>query len=223
MPYCERPFFRVVVFVSSLEPDEIMIYEILQIITDEVNNYFEENELDRSVQLDNIAIIEQDKGDDNIDMEDSVILTMINMDEEKTLKNFPNKKVTGNNVSVQNNIINLNLYVLFCANRSSYVKSLKDISKVVEFFQGKRLFTQANSNYDRDNSAMSGLTDFRFTVELYTPTFEELNFIWGTLGGKQYPSALYKLSLIEVERNMTQKQTAKITDLGMDALSRASL
>lgn len=200
-----------------------MIYEILQIITDEVNNYFEENELDRSVQLDNIAIIEQDKGDDNIDMEDSVILTMINMDEEKTLKNFPNKKVTGNNVSVQNNIINLNLYVLFCANRSSYVKSLKDISKVVEFFQGKRLFTQANSNYDRDNSAMSGLTDFRFTVELYTPTFEELNFIWGTLGGKQYPSALYKLSLIEVERNMTQKQTAKITDLGMDALSRASL
>ncbi len=200
-----------------------MIYEILQIITDEVNNYLEENELDRSVQLDNIAVIEQDKGDDNFDMEDSIVLTMINMDEEKTLKNFPNKKANGNNVNVQNNVINLNLYILFCANRNSYVKSLKDISKVVEFFQGKRLFTQANSNYDRDNSAMSALKDFRFTVELYTPTFEELNFIWGTLGGKQYPSALYKLSLIEVERNLTQKRTTRVIDLGMDALTPTKL
>lgn len=196
-----------------------MIYEVLQIITDEVNNYFDENDLDKSVQPDNIAIIEQDKGDNTIDMEDSIILTLLNIDEEKTLKNFPNKTNNGNQVSYQNNIINLNLYILFSANRSSYVKSLKDISKIIEFFQGKRLFTQANSNYDRDNSAMSNLKDFRFTVELYTPTFEELNFIWGTLGGKQYPSALYKLSLIEVERNLTQKQTTKVTDLGINALT----
>lgn len=200
-----------------------MIYEVLQIITDEVNNYFDENDLDKSVQLDNIAIIEQDKGDNTIDMEDSIILTLLNIDEEKTLKNFPNKTTDGNQIGYQNNKINLNLFILFCANRSSYIKSLKDISKIIEFFQGKRLFTQANSNYDRDNSAMSNLKDFRFTVELYTPTFEELNFIWGTLGGKQYPSALYKLSLIEIERNLTQKQVKTVENLGMDSLAGTRL
>jgi hypothetical protein len=191
-----------------------MIYEVLQIVTDEVNNYLESLELDRSVQLDNIAMIEQDKSDTTIDMDDSVVLTMLNMDEEKTMKNFPNYKTEASTVSYQNNKINLNLYILFSANRSSYVKSLKDISKIIEFFQGKRLFTQANSDYDRDNVAMSGLKEFRFTVELYTPTFEELNYIWGTLGGKQYPSALYKLSLIEIERDVTQSRSGRIESVG---------
>jgi hypothetical protein len=70
---------------------------------------------------------------------------------------------------------------------------------------------------------MSNLKDFRFTVELYTPTFEELNFIWGTLGGKQYPSALYKLSLIEVERNLTQRQVKNVENLGMDSLAKSAI
>ena len=193
-----------------------MIYEVLQIVTDEVNNYLESLEMDKSVQLDNIAVIEQDQSDANIDMEDAVILTLLNMDEEATMKNFPNRTSTESVVGYQNNKINLNLYVLFSANRSSYVKSLKDISKIIEFFQGKRLFTQANSDYDRDNIAMSALKDFRFTVELYTPTFEELNYIWGTLGGKQYPSALYKLSMIEVVRDVTQTRSRRIEIIGED-------
>jgi hypothetical protein len=190
-----------------------MIYEVLQIVTDEVNNYLGGLDMDRSVQLDNIAVIDQDQSDTTIDMDDSVVLTLLNMDEEKTLKNFPNIRKTDTSVDYLNHTVNLNLYVLFSANRSSYIKSLKDISKIIEFFQGKRLFTQANSDYDRDNISMEGLKDFRFTVELYTPTFEELNFIWGTLGGKQYPSALYKLSLIEIERSVIQKRSGKVDNI----------
>jgi hypothetical protein len=53
---------------------------------------------------------------------------------------------------------------------------------------------------------MSNVDNFRFTVELYTPTFEELNYIWGTLGGKQLPSALYKVSMIQIERNIAQAE-----------------
>jgi hypothetical protein len=190
-----------------------MIYEVLQIVTDEVNNYLSGLDMDKSVQLDNIAVIDQDQSDTTIDMEDCVVLTLLNMDEEKTLKNFPNIRKTGANVDYLNKTINLNLYVLFSANRSSYIKSLKDISKIIEFFQGKHLFTQGNSDYDRDNISMEGLKDFRFTVELYTPTFEELNFIWGTLGGKQYPSALYKLSLIEIERSVVQKRSERVDNV----------
>ena len=181
-----------------------MIYEVLQILTDEVNNYLESVELEPSVQMDNIALVDQESGDMSNDMTDKVILTMINMDEEKTLKNFQNRVQEDNHYNYRNNIVNLNLYLLFSANRTAYIKSLKDISKIVEFFQGKRLFTQANSEYDRFSSSMSEVKDFRFTVELYTPTFEELNFIWGTLGGKQYPSALYKLTLVEIEREFVQ-------------------
>lgn len=194
-----------------------MIYEVLQILTDEVNNYFNGQSMGTPVQMDNIAIIDQDHNDPNINYSDAILLTLLNMSEEKTLKNFPNIKREDNTVVYQNNKINLNLYVLFSANRNTYTRSLKDISKIVEFFQGKRLFTQANSDYNRSNVAMGGVTDFRFTVELYTPSFEELNFIWGALGGKQYPSALYKLSLIEISRDANINSASRIGNVGIDS------
>lgn len=178
-----------------------MLFETVQIIEEQVNSYFEECGLTKSVVAENVGILETSS--DNITrIEDKVALTLLNLGEEATLKNFPNHVNQGAKVIYKNNIINLNLYILFSANRSTYLKSLNDISKIIEFFQGKRLFTQANTVYDRNNTSMANIENFRFTVELYTPTFEEMNFIWGTLGGRQLPSALYKVSMIQVERNI---------------------
>jgi Pvc16 N-terminal domain len=111
----------------------------------------------------------------------------------------------------------LNLYILFSANRDTYLKSLNDISKIIEFFQGKKLFTQANTVYNRNNTAMNNIENFRFSVELYTPTFEEMNFIWGTLGGRQLPSALYKISMIQIERNISQAEGTAIGEINGNA------
>ncbi|UGU16073.1 DUF4255 domain-containing protein [Sinomicrobium kalidii] len=176
-----------------------MLFEIAQIITEQVNQYLEDSGLDKSVILENIAILDsQSENADNLT--DKVALTLINFHEEATLKNFPNHTMEIDKVVYKNPIIHLNLFLLFSANRNSYTKSLKDISRIIEFFQGKKAFTQTNTVYDRDSIAMSDIKNFKFTIELYTPTFEELNFIWGTLGGRQLPSALYKLSILKVER-----------------------
>lgn len=192
-----------------------MIYEVLQIVSDEVNNYLEELGLSRSVELNNIALIDTNPDDSNSPMLDSVILTLLNMKEENTMKNFPNKNVLENGkLEYRNELVNLNLYVLFCSNKTGYPLSLRYVSRIIEFFQGKRLFTHTNSSYDRNNPSMTEVGDFRFTMELYTPSFEELNFIWGTLGGKQYPSALYRLSLIQLERNISAKESTAISGVG---------
>ena len=183
-----------------------MIFEIIQIITEQVNNYLEEIGLDKSVVAENIAFLESQNEDIGTALKDGVALTLINLDEEATLKNFPNHTIENTKTIYKNSIINLNLYLLFSANRDKYLNSLNDISKIIAFFQGKKLFTQANTIYNRNNIAMSNIDNFRFTVELYTPTFEELNYIWGTLGGKQLPSALYKVSMIQIERNIAQAE-----------------
>ena len=183
-----------------------MIFEVIQIISEQVNNYLEEIGLDKSVVPENIAFLESQNEDIGTALKDGVALTLINLAEEATLKNFPNHTIENTKTIYRNSIVNLNLYILFSANRDKYVNSLKDISKIIEFFQGKRLFTQANTIYNRSSSAMSNVDNFRFTVELYTPTFEELNYIWGTLGGKQLPSALYKVSMIQIERNIVQAE-----------------
>jgi hypothetical protein len=183
-----------------------MIFEVIQIIAEQVNNYLEEIGLDKSVVPENIAFLESQNDDITDALKNAVALTVINLAEEATLKNFPNHTVENTKTIYKNSVVNLNLYILFSANRDKYINSLKDISKIIEFFQGKRLFTQANTIFNRSTSAMSNVDNFRFTVELYTPTFEELNYIWGTLGGKQLPSALYKVSMIQIERNIIQAE-----------------
>nr|WP_315157130.1 DUF4255 domain-containing protein [uncultured Flavobacterium sp.] len=189
-----------------------MLFEVIQIITEQVNSYLEECGLDKSVIAENIGIL--DSQDENADkLKNSVALSLLNIQEETTLKNFPNKSIEDSKVIYKNSIINLNLYILFSANRDTYLKSLNDISKIIEFFQGKKLFTQANTVYNRDNTAMNNIENFKFSVELYTPTFEEMNFIWGTLGGRQIPSALYKISMIQIERNISLAEGSVISEI----------
>jgi len=180
-----------------------MIFEIFQLLSEQVNRYFLERGLDDSVVvLDNIALSDA-QTDSAEGMRDKVVMTLVNFQEEPTLRNFPNHLQNSQQVVYRNSIVNIHLFVLFTANRDSYSKSLKDLSVVLEFFQGKRLFTQANTVFDREIATMSQLGDFRFTMELFSPTFEELNFLWGTLGGRQLPAALYKICVIPISANKT--------------------
>lgn len=185
-----------------------MLYEALQILTNEVNDYLDGIGLGRDVVLENIAKL--DSGENNVEaMEHHIVLTLLTIDEETTLKNFPNYQIQGNQSTTRNNKVNLNLYVLFSSNKATYIESLKYISKVIAFFQGKNYFTQVNSN-QAEIPVEDKLHDFRFTMELYTPSFEDLNYIWGTLGGKQFPSALYKLSLITINRDNVLSENSVI-------------
>lgn len=184
-----------------------MIFEVLQVITEEANSYFKGN----PISLDNIATIEGDTTDSSEPTD--IILTLLNLQEEFTLKNIPNNYENGNKVEYKNPKVNINLYILFSANNGSYPESLKSLSKIIEFFQGKNVFTQDNTTFDRELDGMIWLKDFKFIVDLYTPSFEELNYIWGTLGGKQYPSVMYKVSLLEMERDILQGEGALITQI----------
>ncbi|WP_264536444.1 DUF4255 domain-containing protein [Flavobacterium sp. N1736] len=200
-----------------------MIFEIIQIITEQVNNYLDEIGLEKTVVPENVAFLESQNETVSGNLDDRVALTLINLDEEATLKNFPNHAIENAKTIYKNSVINLNLYLLFSANRTVYINSLNDISKIIAFFQGKKLFTQANTIYNRSNVAMTNIDNFKFSVELYTPTFEELNYIWGTLGGKQLPSALYKVSMIQIERNVIQGEGQLISKVkGVTKTSKQS-
>ncbi|CAL2062748.1 DUF4255 domain-containing protein [Tenacibaculum sp. 190524A05c] len=188
-----------------------MIYEILQIISEELNDYLDEN----AVALANIAD-EDSEGNSPGNFPD-IALSLINLQEEFALKNVRNDYVSGNTVSYKNPKVYLNLFILFSLNKSSYTESLKSLTKIIEFFQGKKVFTQANSNYENVDG-IENIKSFKFITELYTPTFEELNFIWGTLGGKQKPSVLYKITLLEIERDAITKEGSVISELNRNSL-----
>ena len=188
-----------------------MIFEVLHIIASQVNNYFDAQGIGSPIVLENIAILDTADNTET-DLPDSVALTLLNIEEESTLKNVPNTTTINDEVVYKNPIVNINLYILFSANRDSYDTSLRDISKIIEFFQGKRVFTQANTIYNRNNVTLSAITNFKFIADLYTPTFEEMNFVWGTLGGKQLPSVMYKISMLQIERNVVNAKGGLITE-----------
>jgi len=185
-----------------------VIFETLSILSEEVDSYLGGG----VVAIENItAVDDPSEGNGNSVVSDKVVMTLLNIEEEKTLKNFPNSALKNGKIQYKNPRVNVNLFVLFSANRSSYTKSLSDVSKVIEFFQGKRVFTQANTIYKRQ-VPLDNVGNFHFTADLYTPTFEELNFIWGTLGGRQLPSVLYKLSIIEIERGNVVGESGPISE-----------
>ncbi|GGZ17488.1 hypothetical protein GCM10007049_07550 [Echinicola pacifica] len=190
-----------------------MIFEVLTIIAGEVNKHFDILELDESrVVLDNVALLEsRQEGDDSLS--NKIVLSMINLQEEVTLKNIPNQRYDGESFVTKNPVLNLNLFLIFCANRTKYKTSLSDLSKILAFFQGKKVFNQSNTVFDRDLEEMNSVQNFHFTMNLYTPTFEELNFIWGTLGGRQYPSIFYRLNVIEIDRDLVQAKKGVISTI----------
>lgn len=173
-----------------------MIYETLQILKEQLENYFTEIGLGKIIVLENIALWESGS-DDALKLSDKVVFTLLKLEEEVTLKNSPHFTVKDSKTEYKNPPVHLNLYLLISANCDTYDKSLRSISKTIEFFQGKKIFTSANTVYDRTNVSFDVLDYFKFNLELYTPSFEELNNIWGTLGGRQMPSVIYKVQLIK--------------------------
>lgn len=176
-----------------------MIYEVLNIIRKEASDYLGG---ENRVVLGNIA-----KTEEGIpDVSDTVVLTLLSMEEEATLKNKPNHKVVNGKTIHKSTPAYLNLYIIFAANRTNYDKALQDVSSIVELFQNKTFFTTANTP-----NHPTTLTEFKFSIDLSSLRFEQLSYVWGVLGGKVMPSAFYKVSVVKVEKEMITQKTPAIT------------
>jgi len=191
-----------------------MIYETLQILKEQLEKYFTEIGLGKIIALDNIALWGSGDNNDEKKVEGKVVLSLLKIEEETTMKNTPHFEVKDNKTAYKNQPVNLNLYLLISANCDTYDKSLRSISKIIEYFQGKKVFTSTNTVYNRNNIAFEELNYFRFNLELFSPSFEEQNHIWGTLGGRQLPSVIYKIQLVQIDKDKKLASSEVITHIG---------
>ncbi len=129
-------------------------------------------------------------------LENKIVLTLVNLGEENTLKNNQAYSVTPSGINYHNPPIYLNLYLLFSANYANYDTALKRLTQVMTFFQGKSIFTLSNSSGSPQTT--SATADISLTLDLMSLSFEEVNQLWGSLGGKQFPSVVYRGRLVMV-------------------------
>ena len=85
----------------------------------------------------NIALLENNGTGGENPIEQKVVLSLVNIEEEKRLKNTPPYKKQNGEVEFINPPVYVNLYLLFSANFDNYNNALIRLSRVIEFFQGK--------------------------------------------------------------------------------------
>ena len=190
-----------------------MIDAALQLLRDELTSYLSTKDA-ATVVIDNIGLFETPAGNS---LTDNIVITLVNVEEESTLKNQPALKRPFINTAIYENApVYLNLYVLFTCNYSGndYILALKRLSFVIRFLQSKNVFSSSSSvsggsiNLDEDD-----LVDLKFTMELYTLTFEQINHLWGSLGGRQIPFVMYKLRLVSITERALVREVPLIEEI----------
>ncbi len=193
-----------------------MIGLALKLLRDELSEYIVAQKgagdpiVKDDIILHNIAMLESDTSGD---LNNKIVITLVNTEEESTLKNSANIIKTTTGIQYVEPAVFLNLYILISTTLGedlldAYEFALNRLALVVQFFQSKKSFTVKNSPFNSistDVNIPQELKDeLKLNIELYTLTFEQINHLWGSLGGKQVPFAMYKVRLVRIQENTRQ-------------------
>jgi hypothetical protein len=141
-----------------------------------------------------------------------VYISLVNLEEEKVLKNTRHSLRINDQTVYQQPPVFLNLYVLFSFEFTNYSTSLLHLSKTIERFQSKSVFSAETAT--AANPFPSGLNKLIF--DFHNLNFEQLNHLWGVLGGAYFPSVLYKVRMVKVQLEETVA-APEITRIEVDA------
>lgn len=137
--------------------------------------------------------------------EHKIVITLINVEEERTLKEQTYfKKSADDNIISQNPEIRINLSVLFTAYSTSYETSLRILSYLLGFFQMKNNFTPQNT------PELNGYIE-KATIELQTLSAEQNNHLWGYIGAKYMPSVVYRIRMLVIQEGQKKMEAPPIS------------
>ena len=159
-----------------------------------------------------------------------IVLSVVNMQAERTLENVPNyiRDDTALQVRYENAPVFLNLAVLVTATHTTYMDALVALSRAILFFQHRHVFTPDNVDpssltTNAPVNALDRLEDFKLIFKLSSPTLEEVNHLWGTLGARQLLFALYWVRMLEMRFEATLSEGGLITEVIGDFAHKGEL
>lgn len=158
---------------------------------------------------------------------DKLIFTLVNIKEEKTLKNLPNfvRNDTTLRATYENPPVFLNFQILVTATYSNYNNALLMLSRAIRFFQSRNVFTQddvspSSITTNAPENALDRLDSFKLIFDLYSPSMEEVNHLWGTLGGKQYPFVIYMMRMLDLKYSSVYNENSLIKEVVRDIVHK---
>ena len=168
-----------------------MIDKTLVFLKNNLNTYLTSGRQPTDAQDDQVVFLEW-KNTDTINFKlGAVSILLINLEQENILRGADPFVRTLADGSVQkgNPEIRLNLYLLLVPHYQQYEDSLKNLSAVIQYFQGHRLLNHQNSPELPEEVE-------QLVIELAPQSFSEQNEIWGALRTPYRPSVLYKVKMV---------------------------
>ncbi|GAB5472421.1 MAG: hypothetical protein Mars2KO_05200 [Maribacter sp.] len=144
------------------------------------------------VIIENLRVLHQN------DNANGLYISLFNIEQENVLKNTPHHTQINNQLRYKEPPVYLNLFVFFAFEFSNYGTSLQRMSDTIEYFQSKSWFSSEN---ERAANPFPTIMN-KMVLELFSLNFEQMNHIWGVLGGDHFPSVMYKLRMIKLQRDI---------------------
>lgn len=196
-----------------------MIAPTLNFLADELNAYLDQRvpgSTTKRVKVGNVARAHEQGVANVANVDDKVVLTVVNIEEEKSVRRQETSIRTATSTLYRNPPIQLNLYMLVAVVKDDYPEALVLLGNVVQFFQFQNLFSPLT------HPGLDPRIE-KIAVELYTMNFEQVNHLWSTLGGKYMPSALYKVRQITIDEQAVTGESGLIREIRLDGRGKEAL
>ncbi|HKX86339.1 MAG TPA: Pvc16 family protein [Flavobacterium sp.] len=163
------------------------------------------------IEITNIATLND--GDDFLLAKTAITLSIVNIEEDKTLRNQSvYLKETNDQTQIsrykqptQHLIISV-LFASYSKDLSKYLDGLDKLKGVISYFQQNNSFFYKNDDTEMiDYNTYLGKTEVqqqdyhKITMESVSLSTEQLNQLWSYLGSKYMPSMLYKMRLCMIQ------------------------
>lgn len=195
-----------------------MIVDAMALLLRQLNDYIAQADRGAGAPAQAVwgNIAQLDRTEVATELENHLVLSLVNLEEERALKNGRTATTLGSgDVGYMNRPYHLNLFLLFTANYRDYGTALRRLTQVLTFFQGKQKFTLANS--PGPNLPQGGIVDFSLAMDLLSLSFEEVNHLWGFLGTRQSPSAIFRGRLVVVSDQRVLETGGRIQEIDITA------
>ncbi len=183
-----------------------MIFQAMELIRQNLNAFLTAGVLTvpEPVVLGNIAFATPDNPTTpTVDESAQIYMSLVNVEEEASLRNQKAVRQTEiRPLAYVNPPTIVNLYILFTANHKDYSLGLRNLGLILLFLQGNRTFSIAKTPVPPAGvftSPGEKENRIKITLDLMSLTFEQVNHLWGSLGGKQMPFLLMKARQVEID------------------------
>ena len=187
-----------------------MIFQAIDILKQELNL----NLTSPLIKSDygNISEILNDPNNNGSDAD--IIISLINIEENRISRDPHNyvRKLDGS-IVLKNPAIHLYLTLLFTSiKREGYGIAIKNLQAVIGYFQKKFVYDHANTP-----GLDAGIE--RLILDMVSLNLQQLHEIWTVLGGRYFPSVVYRMRMVTIDNIDDGKPGPLITQIETDYYS----